>query len=101
MDEGNWHIVSLNSNVSMAAGSTQMTWLDGDLKAAAGKHVIALWHHARCSSAEHLDDSRSSAVWTRLMAAKAEVVINGHNHSYRRFTRMNRSCQADSLGPMQ
>lgn len=101
MDAGSWHIVSLNSNVSMAAGSAQVAWLDGDLKAAAGKHVLALWHHARCSSAEHGDDSRSSAVWNRLMAAKAEVVINGHDHSYQRYARMNASCQADPSGPME
>jgi hypothetical protein len=100
-DLGNWHIVSLNSNVSMAAGKAQITWLDSDLKAAAGKHVIALWHHPRCSSGQFGDDSRSSAIWNRLMGSKAEIVISGHDHSYQRYARMDGSCGADASGPME
>ncbi|HTD70324.1 MAG TPA: Ig-like domain-containing protein, partial [Gemmatimonadales bacterium] len=40
-DLGAWHIVSLNSNVSMSAGSAQETWLRADLAASTKTCTIA------------------------------------------------------------
>ncbi|MEV4617680.1 hypothetical protein AB0J74_03055 [Asanoa sp. NPDC049573] len=42
---GNWHIVSLNSNISMTATAAQVTWLRNDLAANARPCTLAYWHH--------------------------------------------------------
>lgn len=38
------------------------------------------------------------AIWRLLAAAGAEVVINGHNHAYARWTRLNADGTADPNG---
>jgi hypothetical protein len=42
---GNWHIVSLNSNISMTANSAQVTWLRDDPAANTRPCTLACWHH--------------------------------------------------------
>jgi len=49
-DLGAWHVVALNSNVSMSTGSTQEQWLRRDLTANPGC-TLAYWHHPRFTSA--------------------------------------------------
>jgi len=85
-DLGDWHIVVLNSNIAHDAGSAQLEWLRSDLQANSGKTcTLAYWHHPRFSSGEHGSDSRGSAIWDALYANGADVVLNGHEHSYERF----------------
>src|SRR5262245_18466271 len=49
-DLGAWHIISLNSNASDANGSTQLRWLEEDLRASTKKCQLAYWHHPTFSS---------------------------------------------------
>jgi hypothetical protein len=49
-DLGTWHLVSLNSEIPVGAGSAQETWLKADLAANAGKCILAYWHQPRWSS---------------------------------------------------
>jgi hypothetical protein len=87
-DVGSWHVISLSSNTggpSMSAGSPQETWLKADLAASTKKCTIAYWHHPRWSSATHGSDTRSSAIWQDLYDGGAEIVLNGHDHTYERF----------------
>lgn len=82
---GDWHFVSLNSNVSSTASSAQVTWLKNDLAASTKPCTMAYWHHPRYSSGDHGDDTKMSPAWDALVAAKADVVVQGHDHSYERF----------------
>jgi hypothetical protein len=83
---GAWHLISLNSNVSMSAGSPQEQWLRQDLAATTNQCVLAYWHHPRfSSSSNHGNDSRSAAIWTALYQAGAELVLGAHDHTYERF----------------
>jgi len=84
-DLGTWHIVSLNSNVSMAAGSAQEQWLRADLAAHPTTSTLAYWHHPRFSSGEHGSSTAPQPLWQALYDAGADVVINGHDHTYERF----------------
>ncbi len=85
-DLGAWHIVVLNSNIAHDAGSAQLEWLRADLRTNSGKAcTLAYWHHPRFSSGAHGSDSRESAIWDALHAEGADVVLNGHEHSYERF----------------
>lgn len=97
-----WHVVSLDGNLDVGEGSAQYEWLDADLKAAAGRHILAVWHQPRWSSdAEHGSDATYAPLMKRLVeTGAAELVINGHCHSYQRYTRMGDS-GADAKGPVE
>lgn len=85
-DIGGWHIVSLNSNISMSAGSAQEQWLRADLAASPKQCTIAYWHHPRFSSGTHHGSAASTQpLWQALYDAGAEIVISGHEHNYERF----------------
>ena len=82
---GPWHVVSLNSNISMVEGSAQHAWLQADLQSNRPTCVAAYWHHPLFSVGKHSSRSEVRALWDTLYAAGADVVINGDNHMYERF----------------
>ncbi|MFC7246619.1 DNRLRE domain-containing protein [Catellatospora aurea] len=96
-DLGNWHVVSLNSNISMSAGSAQETWLRNDLAASSKPCTIAYWHHPLFTSgANHAPSTSTRPLYQALYDYNADVVVWGHNHQYERFAPMNASGTADS-----
>ena len=99
---GAWHIVVLNSGVSMAVGSPQEVWLKADLAANAKPCVLAYWHHPRFSSYATAVRSEVKPLWDALFAAGAEVVVNGHYRVYERFAPQTPDEQrADATGIRQ
>ena len=95
-DLGAWHIIVINSNIPMSAGSTQETWLKADLAASSKQCTIAMWHHPRFSSgSNHGSDPSSGPLWTDLYNAGAEIVISGHDHTYERFGPQTPSAASD------
>jgi calcineurin-like phosphoesterase family protein/Big-like domain-containing protein len=85
-DFAKWHIVSLNSNVSMAPGSAQELWLRADLAAHPAPCSLAYWHHPRFSSGTtHGNEPQTQPLWQALYDLGADVVISGHEHQYERF----------------
>ncbi|MFI6760782.1 DNRLRE domain-containing protein [Micromonospora sp. NPDC050417] len=87
---GNWHIVSLNSNISMSAGSAQETWLRNDLAANPKSCTLAYWHHPLFTSgANHAPSTSTRPLYQALYDHNADVVVFGHNHQYERFAPQN------------
>ena len=84
-DLGEWHVISLNSNIDMSAGSAQEQWLRADLAATTRACVLAYWHHPRFSSGAHGSDTGPQPLWQALYDFGAEVVLAGHDHNYERF----------------
>jgi len=87
---GAWHITVLNSNCAEAGGcerdSPQWRWLRDDLARSRGTRcVLAYWHNPRFSSGKHGSDVRYAPFWDLLAAARADVVLSGHDHDYERF----------------
>ena len=87
---GDWHIIVLNSNCDAVDGcdrnSRQWRWLRNDLAShRAARCVLAYWHNPRYSSGHHGSDVRYAQFWELLTAARADVVLAGHDHSYERF----------------
>jgi Calcineurin-like phosphoesterase len=83
---GSWHVVALNSNIAMRAGSRQEQWLRADLAQHRAQCTLAYWHHPRFSSGiTHGNDPETQALWDALYEAGATVVIAGHEHNYERF----------------
>jgi 3',5'-cyclic AMP phosphodiesterase CpdA len=95
-DLGAWHIVSLNSNIAMKAGSPQERWLRADLAATRARCVLAYWHHPRFSSGtEHGNSAKTAPLWQALYDHGADVVLAGHEHNYERFAPQTASGAAD------
>jgi len=82
---GSWHIISLNSEVSMSVTSPQGVWLKADLAANPAKCTLAYWHRPRWSSGSHGTSTTPKALWDALYTAGADVVLVGHDHHYERF----------------
>jgi hypothetical protein len=94
-DLGAWHLIALDSEISLGEGSPQNDWLESDLAAHPNRCVMAYWHQPRFSSgSSHGNDSGMAPFWIDLYAAKADVVINGHDHDFERFGRQDPSGQA-------
>jgi len=95
---GTWHVISLNSNIDMRAGSPQERWLRDDLAAHPTACVLAYWHHPRFSSGtEHGSDPRTLFLWRALYEHGADVVIAGHEHNYERFAPQTPAGAADPV----
>ncbi len=96
---GSWRIYALNSEIDVSTTGPQATWLQNDLAAHPSLCVLAYWHKPRWSSGSvHGSNSNMQALWQILYNAKAELVINGHDHEYERFAEMNASGSAISPG---
>ena len=84
-DLGDWHVVVLNSNISMSAGAAQEQWLKSDLAASTKQCTLAYWHHPRFYSGVNTVRSSVKPLWDDLYAAGAELVLNAHTGNYERF----------------
>ncbi len=93
-DLGNWHVISLNTNCAAPGlggcdpGSPQDVWLQKDLAEHPKSCIIAFGHHALYSSGvlkSHAIHPELRQLWQDLYKAHADIVINGHEHSYERF----------------
>jgi hypothetical protein len=93
---GTWHIIALNSEVGYTASSAQVQWLRADLAANQNVCTLAYWHHPRFSSGQHGNIARSQPFWDALYEYGADVVLNGHDHTYERFAPQNPNGQADA-----
>jgi len=98
---GNWHVVSLNSNVPVNNVSAQMQWLRLDLARApqppAGQAActVAYFHHPLFSSSRNGPQSYMRDIWQALYEFGVDLVIAGHDHNYERFAPQRPDGQLD------
>jgi Ca2+-binding RTX toxin-like protein len=87
-DLGTWHVVSLaGGGVSIAA---QNAWLQADLAAHPSDCLLAYWHEPRFSSGDvHGNSTAYGPLWSTLYAAGADLILNGHDHNYQRYGKLD------------
>ncbi|MFI5983642.1 discoidin domain-containing protein [Streptomyces sp. NPDC051555] len=95
-DEGNWHFVALDSNAFDQ--KAQIDWLKADLAKNGKQCVAAYFHHPLYSSGGHGNDPVSKPVWNILYGAKADLILNGHDHHYERFAPQDPNGKATADG---
>jgi len=105
-DLGQWHLIALNTNhkcehVACDDESDQVKWLEADLAKNTKKCVLAYWHHPRFNSGAHGPFDPAKAFWKVLLAHKVELVLNGHEHFYERFSAVNEAGEPSSEGVVQ
>jgi hypothetical protein len=96
-DLGDWHIISLNSEINTSAGSTQEKWLRTDLAANTKQCTLAYWHRPLFSSGFHGSLVALRPLWEALYEFNAEVVVVGHDHNYERFAPQTPTGVADPV----
>ena len=92
---GAWHVVALNSNIDVAAGSEQARWLFNDLAAHNAGCTLAFWHHPLFTSAQRESAPLMRDIWQILYAGGVDIVLNGHEHVYERFAPQGPTGAAD------
>lgn len=100
-DLGQWRIYMLNSNcknVGCDASSEQVRWLKADLAANPRTCVAGVWHHPRFSSGRHGNHGEVAPFWDVLHEAGADVILNGHEHSYERLRPQDPDAHPDARG---
>ncbi len=85
-----WHVVVLNSNCEAIGGcgpeSPQHKWLVNDLVTNKRPCTVAIWHHPLFTSAVRGSNTFVKPLWEALEAGNADLVLNGHEHHYERFS---------------
>ena len=106
-DIGSWHVVAINTECSRidggagcAVGSPQEVWLKNDLATHAAQCTLVFGHRPRWSSNSFASADIAPLV-NAMVAAKVDVYLAGHSHSYERFAPMNASGGASSTGVTQ
>ncbi len=99
----NWHVIVLNSQCEQIGGckkgSPEETWLQADLAANPGKHILAMWHiPAFSSGGVHGNNANYLVWWQDLYAAHADLILDGHDHDYERFDLQSPAAVADPNG---
>ncbi|EKD76112.1 MAG: Ser/Thr protein phosphatase family protein [uncultured bacterium] len=86
----NIHFVSLNSSLDYSVGSTMYTWLENDLATTDKKWVIVFFHYPPYSSGGHGSTVDMQTTIVPLFEEyNVDLVLNGHDHSYERFEKIN------------
>ena len=84
-----WHIISLNSNLKNSEHQAQLNWLKADLEENKERCSFAYWHHPVFSSGEHGNNPQMLDAFKLLYQAKVSLVLNGHDHNYERFNKLD------------
>jgi len=105
-DFAGWHLVALNSMISLDDDAAQSEWLRQDLQASAAGCLLAYWHHPAFTSGLRRilpwnPGYRTRDAWETLYEEDAEIVVNGHEHFYERFLPMNEDGEAADDGIRQ
>jgi hypothetical protein len=95
---GKWHLIALNSACSDfecnnsefgRVTTAELRWLASDLAHARHRCILAYWHHPLFSSSAIGGEIGVAPLWRMLFRARADVVLNGHVHSYERFAQQD------------
>ena len=82
---GPWNVIALNSEVFAGAGSAELMWLRNELTTNRSACTAVYWHRPLFSSGRHGDNQDMRELWRTLYEFNADLVINGHDHTYERF----------------
>jgi acid phosphatase type 7 len=96
-EAGPWHVIVLNSQIPIGAGSVQLLWAQSDLAASKASCTLAYWHHPLFSSAQNGPQAFVKDLWRVLYQYGVDVVLNGHDHAYERFGLQDPDGKPDAL----
>jgi PKD repeat protein len=98
---GSWRVIVLNTGTErgsyIAAGSPQEQWLRAELASHSEQCTVAMFHHPQFSTVTDRPFIRpeTTPLWQALYENGVELVLNGHDHNYQRYTPMRPDGTAD------
>ncbi len=93
-----WRAVALNTEIDHAE---QISFLKSQHESYPDRPLLVYWHKPRWSSGEHGDSPAQQDFWKAAVNVGADLVLNGHEHDYERFARMDAAGNADATGPRE
>jgi hypothetical protein len=90
-----WLLLSLNSEVDARQGSAQLQWVASELAAKPFPCTIAIWHRPLFSSGPNPKALEMRDLWRTLYDAGVDIIINGHDHLYERFSPQDPNGRSD------
>ena len=105
-DIGDWHVVSLNSELPPVSGrlaqaKAQDAWLIKDLAANKKICTVVYFHRPLFSSGDHGNSPSLRRIWDIMFRYRVDLVLNGHDHHYERFVPMAPSGVPDSINGIE
>ena len=94
---GQWHVLSLNSNIAIGRGSEQLGFVAQDLAANPTACTVAYFHHPFVTSGPNGGNAFLRDLWQLLYEQNVDVVVSAHDHLYERFALMNVLGQRDPV----
>lgn len=104
-DIGAWTILALNANCTYlprgcSTRSAQYKWLEAQL-ASSAQCTLAYWHQPLFNHGKEQAEWAVRPFWRLLLRHDAELILNGHDHSYQRFPPLDEKGKADPNGLIQ
>lgn len=106
-DAGGWHFISLDSTSqyngpgTLSTSSPTYAWLQQDLAADTSPCTLVYYHHPVWNIGPEGPTTRFSPVWSLLVAHGGVLVLNGHDHDYQRYDRLDTSGNLDPNGVVE
>ncbi len=94
---GNWHVISLNSD-NHAPSAAQLDWLTNDLTTNASDCTLVYYHHPVFNAGEEGEQPSMRPVWQLMAQHGVDLVLNGHDHDYQRWTPLDGSGNPSPTG---
>jgi acid phosphatase type 7 len=93
---GSWHMIGLNGECADVGGCDAASPQGQFLRSHLGSRTctLAYWHEPYYNGASRIADY--AYFWRTLYAAGADIVLNGHIHTYARFAPQSADGQADA-----
>jgi hypothetical protein len=93
---GSWHIIGLNSMISLQPGYAQYEWLRADLAANPTLCTLVFVHHPMFHSGAGGRTPRLQYAFQVMYDAGVDVLVSGDAHHYERFSPMNPAGKLDA-----
>ena len=98
---GDWLVLMLNSNVPAGRGTPQFEFARQTLESRPSKCQMAIWHHPLFSSSQNGPQLFMREMFELMQQNAVDVVVNGHDHVYERFSRQDATGRQDENGVRQ
>jgi Bacterial Ig domain/Calcineurin-like phosphoesterase/Fibronectin type III domain len=92
VNAGGWHIINLDSNSQLGQfgpGSPQYDWLENQLTTNPSQCTLVYYHHPYFNVGEEGRQLQMTPIWQLMAAHGVDIVLNGHDHDYQRWTSLD------------
>jgi hypothetical protein len=98
---GEWQVLLINSNIAAQAGTPQYEFVRQALALPERRCQMAIWHHPVFTSGPNGPTTAMRQMLALLNDRGVDVVVNGHEHFYERFSRQDAEGRPTETGLRQ